>query len=248
MIDSNLHALLDEYSYPVLFATITGSHAFGCASPESDYDIHGVHLLPVQELLGLGELRETIEHKTVQDRQEVDIATHDLRKFVRLLLKGNGNVLEDLYSPLVVLSSPLHDELKELGKGCITKQVALHYKGMAFNQQRRMQNNELKKYIHTYRCLLMGIHLMLTGNLEMDLPTLANEYAYTTIHRLIEWKLQGLDYLPDGERAEYHTENFAMLTDLLMDAQRGSHLPEQATTGKELEQLVIRVRLNGRIN
>lgn len=40
---------------PLLFATLGGSRAFGCASPTSDFDIHGVHLLSLPTVLGLGE-------------------------------------------------------------------------------------------------------------------------------------------------------------------------------------------------
>lgn len=39
--------------YPFLFATISGAHLYGFPSPDSDYDLRGVHILPVKELLGL---------------------------------------------------------------------------------------------------------------------------------------------------------------------------------------------------
>ena len=106
MYSSLYSTITTQHPYPLLFATITGSHAFGIASPLSDFDVHGVHLLPISEVLGLGIAHETIERKALHDEngQGIDIATHDLRKFVLLLLKGNGNVLEDIYSPLVVSS------------------------------------------------------------------------------------------------------------------------------------------------
>ncbi|RPI21940.1 MAG: hypothetical protein EHM61_23525 [Acidobacteria bacterium] len=37
---------------------------------------------------------------------KIDLVTHDLRKFITLMLKKNGYVLEQLFSPLVLLSSP----------------------------------------------------------------------------------------------------------------------------------------------
>lgn len=40
--------------------------------------------------------------------------SHDVKKFFGLLLKKNGYVLEQLYSPLVVHTSPEHAELKEI--------------------------------------------------------------------------------------------------------------------------------------
>jgi uncharacterized protein len=128
-----------EFSdYNRIFATITGSHAYGFGSPLSDYDVHMVHMLSLEDVLGFACQEENIEKQIIDGDIELDIVSRDIKKFIFLLLKGNCNVLEDLYSPLVVFSSPVHEELKELGKGCITKMCAAHYKGMAHNQQRRI--------------------------------------------------------------------------------------------------------------
>jgi predicted nucleotidyltransferase len=45
---------------------------------------------------------------------EMDIVSHDVRKFFGLLLKKNGYVLEQLFSPLVVHTTSEHAELKEI--------------------------------------------------------------------------------------------------------------------------------------
>ena len=37
--------------YPLLFATISGAHLYGFPSPDSDYDIRGVHALPAPHLV-----------------------------------------------------------------------------------------------------------------------------------------------------------------------------------------------------
>lgn len=245
---SLLQPLLQEHTYPVLFATVTGSHAFGCASEFSDYDVHGAHLLPTTQILGLDQGQDTVERKIVSssDGSEIDLATHDLKKFILLLLKGNGNILEDLYSPLIVVTSPIHEELKELGKGCFTKMSAAHYKGMAYNQQRRMLANEVKKYIHLYRCLLMGIHLMRTGELVMDIPTLAQMYDCPQVTKLIEYKYAGYIGLSDEEAAE--CQSITTLTEQLEQARDASMLPDRPTqeTRQALNDLLVRVRLEGK--
>src|SRR5213075_1089786 len=99
---------------PLVFATISGAHLYGFPSPDSDYDLRGAHVLPVAEVVGLDPGRETIEVSEVRDGLEIDLVTHDVKKFVRLLLKKNGYVLEQLYSPLVVQTTPEHDELKTI--------------------------------------------------------------------------------------------------------------------------------------
>lgn len=241
--------VLTSHLYPLLFATGTGSHAFGCAGPTSDLDIHGVHLLPLSHVLGMNEhSHETVERKVEAGgvHPPLEIATHDLKKFIVLLLKGNGNVLEDLYSPLVLVTSPLHTRLQVLGRGCITKKCSLHYRGMAFNQQRNLQNNEVKKLIHMYRCLLMGIHLMRTGTIEMNLPTLAQLYGYSKSVSILIARKTSNELPPMSESVvSKHLATFDTLMQQLEHEAEASHLPSQPTqeTRRELEQLLIETRL-----
>lgn len=252
---TNIRPILSSHPYPLPFATGTGSHAFGCAGPTSDLDIHGVHLLPLSHVLGMNEhSHETIERKVGSGNAHpaLEIATHDLKKFIMLLLKGNGNVLEDLYSPIVLVTSPLHERLQVLGRGCITKKCSLHYRGMAFNQQRNLQNNEVKKLIHMYRCLLMGIHLMRTGTIEMNLPTLAGEYGYhKPVSMLITRKTSGEQFPPMTESVvSKHLATFDTLMQQLEHEAEVSALPEQPTqeTRRELEQLLIETRLQSELH
>src|SRR5437660_8533548 len=105
MTDPRLTAEIVAHPYPLLFVTVSGAHLYGFASPDSDYDLRGVHLLPLREVVGLEHGRETIEVSAVRDGRQIDLVTHDARKFFRLLLKRNGYVLEQLYSPLVVQTS-----------------------------------------------------------------------------------------------------------------------------------------------
>ncbi|HYE75664.1 MAG TPA: nucleotidyltransferase domain-containing protein, partial [Blastocatellia bacterium] len=53
MIDERLQAVIAEQEYPLLFMTISGAHLYGFPSPDSDYDLRGVHILPVHEVIGL---------------------------------------------------------------------------------------------------------------------------------------------------------------------------------------------------
>src|SRR5260370_3554433 len=123
-----------EQPYPLLFVTISGAHLYGFPSPDSDFDLRGVHVLPVKEVVGLQIGPETIEKSSVQDGVEIDLVTHDAKKFFNLLLKKNGYVLEQVLSPLVVHTTPDHAELKEIAAQCITRNHAHHYLGFAETQ------------------------------------------------------------------------------------------------------------------
>ena len=135
MIDFELlRAEAARHPYRLLFATVSGAHLYGFPSPDSDYDLRGVHILPVQEALGLLPKRETIEIEGMRGAIEMDLVTHDVLKFFNMLLKRNGYVLEQLYSPLIVQSSREHGELKEIAKGCVTRHHSHHYLGFAATQ------------------------------------------------------------------------------------------------------------------
>jgi uncharacterized protein len=101
-VEQKLIAIVSKQPYPLLFATISGAHLYGFPSPDSDYDLRGSHILPVSEVVGLDPGRETIEVSKIIEGLQIDLVTHDVKKFFSLLLKKNGYVLEQLYSPLIV--------------------------------------------------------------------------------------------------------------------------------------------------
>jgi predicted nucleotidyltransferase len=113
-IDPRLHRIVAAQPYPLLFATISGAHLYGFPSPDSDFDLRGAHVLPLEKVIGLQVQDETVQDSRVIEKLEMDIVSHDVRKFFGLLLKKNGYVLEQLFSPLIVHATPEHEELKEI--------------------------------------------------------------------------------------------------------------------------------------
>ena len=116
MIPDKVRAAAAGHPYPLLFATVSGAHLYGFRSADSDWDLRGVHILPFEQIVGLGPMKETVELAR-KDEIELDLVTHDVKKFMMLLLRPNGYVLEQLLSPIVVVSTPEHAELKELAQG-----------------------------------------------------------------------------------------------------------------------------------
>ena len=112
MIDFDLlRAEVTGHPYPLLFATVSGAHLYGFPSPDSDYDLRGAHILSAKESVGLLPKQETLEFSGLRDGIEMDLVTHDVLKFFTMLLKRNGYVLEQLYSPLVVHTAVLQKRL-----------------------------------------------------------------------------------------------------------------------------------------
>ena len=129
-----LPEVVAEQRFPLLFATVSGAHLYGFPSVDSDVDLRGVHLLPLASLVGLEPGEQTVDVSWTRTGVEVDLVTHELRKFCRLLLRPNGYVLEQLLSPLVVATGPVHQELCALAPRLYTRRHAQHYLGFARGQ------------------------------------------------------------------------------------------------------------------
>lgn len=153
--DLDLASVVAEQPDPVLFATVSGAHLYGFPSRDSDVDLRGVRLLPAADLVGLREPAETRSRMWGRDGVELDLVTHDLRKFVRLMLRRNGYVLEQLLSPLVVHTTDTHGELAELAPGVLTSHHAHHYRPAAerlMSTPRSPSGGSSRRAVNSSRC------------------------------------------------------------------------------------------------
>ena len=248
MIEEKLKKIASEHPFPLVFATISGAHLYGFPSPDSDYDLRGVHVLPIRDVIGLEVGRETIQVEEIRENLELDLVTHDAKKFFGLMLKKNGYVLEQLYSPLIVQTSPAHSELKEIGKNCITKHHAHHYFGFARTEWKLFEKenpHRVKPLLYIFRVLLTGIYLMRVGEIEANLVNLNAHFKLSYIPELIERKINGAEkgVLPEVD-LEFYQKETERLTGELEKAQEKTHLPDNATGKDDLNDLLIRLRLS----
>jgi predicted nucleotidyltransferase len=235
--------------HPLLFATVSGAHLYGFPSPDSDWDLRGVHVLPPEQVVGLDEGRFTIEVSENQPDLELDLVTHDVKKFFDLLLRRNGYVLEQLHSPLVVHTTPEHEELKIIARRCVTRHHRHHYRGFAETQWSLFQKEQpprVKPLLYVYRVLLTGIHLMRTGEVEANLVTLNEEFRLPQLPELIARKTTGAEkgVLPEGDLS-FHAAEYRRLVDLLEQSAEASALPEAPSARPDLHDLLVRIRLRG---
>lgn len=248
-IDPRLHRITAAQPYPLLFATISGAHLYGFPSPDSDFDLRGAHVLPLPMVLGLDARDETVEDARVIEGLEMDIVSHDVKKFFNLLLKKNGYVLEQLTSPLIVHTTPEHAELKEIAKGCVTRNHAHHYFGFVETQWKLFSQESpprVKPLLYVYRVLLTGIWMMRTGEVEANLVTLNESFRLPYIPDLIARKLGGPEQstLDDADLA-FHRGEFERLRAELEAAQAASTLREipSESTRSALNDLLVRIRM-----
>lgn len=232
---------------PLVFATVSGAHLYGFPSADSDIDLRGVHVLPARTVLGLDAGDATREVEKVEDGIEFDLVTHDAEKFFRLLLKPNGYVLEQVLSPLVVLTTPEHARLCELARACITRRHAHHYLGFACNQWALVEKEappRVKPLLYLYRVLLTGLWLMETGEIEANLVRLNEHYRLPFIPDLVACKLEGSERerLTDADLA-FHRDQSSRLTARLEAARDASALPDMPSARDGLSDLLVELRL-----
>lgn len=249
-IDDRLYQQVAAHPYPLLFATISGAHLYGFPSPDSDFDLRGIHLLPLRDVVGMADGEETVEKSGIHDGLEIDLVTHDAKKFFGLMLKKNGYVLEQLLSPLIVFTTPEHEELKALAKGCLTKHHAHHYFGFAETQWKLFQKADpphVKPLLYVFRVLLTGIHLMRTGEVEANLGRLNETARLSYVPELIARKTGGPEKgCLEAADLRFYEAEYERLRSVLQTAYESSQLPEGPTAAAALNDLLIRIRLESR--
>ncbi|WP_030166642.1 nucleotidyltransferase domain-containing protein [Spirillospora albida] len=248
-VPEDILARLDaDHPYHRAFVTVSGAHLYGFPSRDSDHDLRGVHLLPLEEIVGLETGEETVSLMWSDTSAEADIVTHDLAKFCRLLLRRNGYVLEQLTSPLVVATSPAHTELLGLVPGLLTSNHAHHYLGFARTQWGAFEKSgELKPLLYTFRVLLTGIHLMRAAEIQADLTRLY-EHGPSYLPDLVEAKraAEHGPLPPDAPERDRLRADVEALTARLEDERSRTSLRAEPSVRREVHEFVVRMRLSAR--
>lgn len=165
----------------IVLEGVTGSTAYGLATPSSDVDIKGIHLLPLREVLRMG----FSEKHTTVNHVNPDWAYHEVGKFMRLAIAGNPTVTELLYLDSYTVITPIGQALiNSRDKFLSTKAVSNSYRGYARSQadklNRRIQqgldgydsaskNRFAKHTRHLMRLMLQAEQLLTTGTLTVRL-------------------------------------------------------------------------------
>jgi len=231
-----------------LFLTVSGAHLYGFASPDSDFDLRGAHVLPLRRVLSLAPPSETLEYSGVRDGRELDVVSHDVRKFFGLMLRRNGYVMEQVFSPLVVAGGPALEELRDIARGCLTRNLHYHYRGFLDNQLEmlaREQPKRVKTLLYAYRVVLTGIHVLAAGEIEANLPRLLELHPQDRrIGALIAAKTREQAEL-DGAELETHLQLLSRLSSELDGGFESSKLPVEPSRARDLDDLLVRLRTVG---
>jgi uncharacterized protein len=166
-----------------LLRTTVGSQAYGLATPDSDTDTLAIHVLPVNDFLGIKEPNLTINRKD----SEGDFCSHEIGKVLKLIAGGNPTVTELLFAKNVFIDTSvltrnleIWDRVK-LNKWNLlaAKPVADSYCGYAVQQLKRLNDTgefssqtkgrRSKHGRHLVRLMLQGTELLSAGSFDLML-------------------------------------------------------------------------------
>lgn len=243
--DPRLAAEVSAQPYRFVYATLTGEHLYGMATPESDCDVRAMHVLPARDVVGLRPPREIVAYTGHRDGLDFELVSHEMRAVCLMLLKKNGNVFEQIFSPLVVRTTPEHEELKAIARECASTHMAHHFLSHARLQWSLFQERDpprVKGLLFSLRVLLTGLHLMRTGEVEANLLRFDEAYLEDLVARHRE---QGDAKLSESE-GEFLRAEYERLRGELEGARRHSPLPPTAPAGarERLDDLLVRMRMD----
>ena len=236
-----------DHPWPLLFATVSGAHLYGFESSDSDVDVRGCHTLPFDRFAGLEPGPFTVERDGVRDGVEVDSVTHDASKFFAMLLRPNGYVLEQVFSPLVVHDGGRLGELRDIAADCVTRNHAHHYLGFAASRRKLIAKSDgppgSKPLLYLARVLMTGLHLMRTGEVEADLRRLLQDRSMPAVDELLAFKRAGVEKeaAPANLAADVSAACDAMTRELETARDR-STLREHPAGRERLNDLLLEIR------
>ncbi|MEQ8558748.1 MAG: nucleotidyltransferase domain-containing protein [Henriciella sp.] len=175
-IRKRLERVKAEHDARILLAVESGSRAWGFPSPDSDFDVRFIYVLPKRAYLGLEQPRDVIEQPI---EGLYDINGWDLRKALNLLLKANPAIAEWLRSPIVYEEAPgFREEIEALLALIDERPAAQHHHlstlRSAYTRQIQGQGSvRLKKYFYCLRPAY-ALHWM-WENADGQLPMVFSE-------------------------------------------------------------------------
>jgi uncharacterized protein len=216
---------LDQH---VIYRCVIGSRAYGLEHDASDTDRRGIYLAPARLHWSLYGLPEQLENDATQE------CYWELEKYLRLALKGNPNVLETMYSPIVEHVDALAQRVLDVRRSFLSKLIFQTFNGYAMSQFRKIEQDlrstgqvKWKHAMHLVRLLRLGIEALRDHALQLNVGVHRDELLAIKrgerswdkvqalrlgLHREFEVAYEATT-LPD--RPDY-----AMANELLIDARR----------------------------
>jgi len=224
--------------------SLSGAHAYGFPSPDSDVDVKSVHRDPTASFLGLSRTSSPAERLEWVGGVEVDYSSNELGGALAGVLNGNGNYIERFCSGWTLAASPALPELAALVRTNLSRRLHRHYRGFATSQRLQWdETRRAKKALYVLRTTLTGRHALLTGEIVTDVTQLLDEAGFAEARTLVAIKAQGEKAAMDVDALPHWNRVLDRAFTSLDDALARSPLPAEPAAPDALEAWLIRFRL-----
>jgi uncharacterized protein len=226
-----------------LVVYLSGAHAYGFPSPDSDLDLKAIHIARTEDLLGFDVPQSTADRTEIIEGVEIDYTSNELGHALAGILAGNGNFIERVLGCTVVQHSALLSDLRPLVERALSRRVHHHYRGFALNQIRFLEREpSAKKLLYVLRTALTGIHVLETRELDPDLTHLMGRYGYSDAAELVARKRSGERVGLDPALLDAWRPRIEKLMADLDEARDRSPLLEEPTNEEELRDWLMATR------
>jgi len=123
----------------IIFEGISGSVAYGTNTPDSDKDIRGVFVQPLEHVLKYGFIDQVSDELN-------DVVFYEIGRFIDLLSKNNPNIIEILALPkdCILHCDEMFKNLMDMRAEFLTKRVKWTFAGYAIEQIRKARGYNKK--------------------------------------------------------------------------------------------------------
>jgi predicted nucleotidyltransferase len=158
VVNNRLQEVFKDKKYHLICVAITGSHAYGINTKDSDIDIIGIFLPPEDYILRVEHIDQII---TTKEKDGYDGQIFSFSKWYNLMIQQNPNTIEILWSDenmYIYRDSEVWPKLVNNREKFLSKKIKHSCAGYAFSQVQRMkalnikanQNEKRKEEIEKY--------------------------------------------------------------------------------------------------
>lgn len=151
------------------YVTLMGSHAYGSATEESDYDFYGFCVPPMNvifpflsgDIPQFGKQKKNFNQLQLQGIPsekygDTDITIYNIARYFHLVMENNPNMLDSLFVPedCIVFSDNVGKMVRERRRIFLSEKLFHRFKGMAYSHMKRItsrtREGKRKEHVEKY--------------------------------------------------------------------------------------------------
>jgi len=223
-----------------IFVVLSGSHAYGFPSKDSDYDLRGSHVAKTRDVLSLTKPQWAIEVK----ERSIELVTQEIEKFLSMLMQPSGYIMEQIFSSHVVFASKDFKELQKLARNALCRKLHAHYSGFALGVYKKAKASgwaDVKENLYLLRVLMTGTHLLEKGEMVINIQDLNRRFGVREVDELVRIKAEA-----ESAHNKFDLESSASeLFQKLDEAYKNSKLPDEVSGQEKFNDFLLKVRQKG---